>query len=242
MVAVPSSHIRTRSEPRISANELARYMVTPEPGRLGIIRRARESATPLRIRYAELRSGIAAFLADFRRPLGVLHELQASLEQRRDDPRESEFGRQDAISSLAALDAFMLMQNQLNGYRFISSPPTSPLAMGGVNVSIHLDLLALGERVGDNRCGGVLFRLTKADDGETDSAASKRRDMGAYAATLAMMQARSLDALPAVVHHDFCMSIDVQCREVHTASRNFATRAARLEAACRFIAAIWPSA
>lgn len=243
MATLQNVDFRHRSEPRISANDLAKYMVTPDPGRLGIIRRSRDSATPPRIRYAELKSGLVTFLADIRRPEAALGRLRLTLESRRDTPRSTTFIRQDAELSLAAMDAFENMKNALGGYRFVAPGQRFDLlAIAGVNVSINLDLFAVRTKNGEDQFGGVLLRLTKPDDEETENAASKRREMGLYAATLAHMQARSLAASPGAPHHDLCMSIDVQCGEVHLAGRSAAMRSSRLEAACRFIAAMWDSA
>lgn len=236
--------MRRRLAPRISANELAKFMVSPDPGRLGIIRRARDSVTPLRARYSELRSALTAFLVDMRRDQRPLNALAGTLSQRADDASVSNFARQDAQASLGALDAFQrMMANQLAGYAFSLAPRRQGLlTVGGVAVSINLDVLLHRERENRQEAGGALFRLTKADEEESNAAASKRREMGIYAATLVQMQVAATVGQEATPHHDLCMSIDVQSGDVHLASRNFAQRSQRLEAACLFIAAMWDRA
>ncbi len=134
-------------------------------------------------------------------------------------------------------------RNLLSGYIFLPAPARqAPLAIGGVAVSVNLDLLVKREKNDRAECGGVLFRLTKADEDETEAAAGKRKEMASYAATLVQMQVRVTLASGAIAHHDLCMSIDVQSGDVHTAPRNFAVKAQRIEAECRFIAAIWDTA
>ena len=109
--------------------------------------------------------------------------------------------------------------------------------MNGVTVSVFLNVLMVRDRGDNEEVGGVLFRMTKADD-ETEAAAAKRKEIGAYAATLALMQ---IQARPGArqPHHQLCASFDIQCEDVHMAPRTYLTKAKELENACRFIAAMW---
>jgi hypothetical protein len=199
--------------------------------------------TPPRIRYSDLRAGITSFLADQRRDARALATLGNLLEQKANDSSLSNFARQDAQLSFAALSAFQRMTNQLAGFTFAPAPSRQrALTLGGVVVSIQLDLLVTRARGQQTECGGVLLRLAKTDEDETDAAAGKRRQMGEYAATLAQMQVRASHGGNGTPHHALCLSVDVQAGEVHAAPRNFAQKAQRLEAECRFIAALWGTA
>ena len=95
-MAILPDDVRHRSEPRISANDLAKYMVTIGLGRIGIIRRARDSIVPPRARYSSLRSALKAYLTDPVRRRSVLDTLGTNLEQRMSDSSLSNFTRQDA--------------------------------------------------------------------------------------------------------------------------------------------------
>ena len=95
-MAILPDDVRHRSEPRISANDLAKYMVTIGLGRIGIIRRARDSIVPPRARYSSLRSALKAYLTDPVRCRSVLDTLGTNLEQRMSDSSLSNFTRQDA--------------------------------------------------------------------------------------------------------------------------------------------------
>lgn len=219
-------------------------MVTPGPGRIGIIRKARDATTPPVTYYSHLRTGLKGFLADPVRDTRLLDALGNSLQQRAHDTSLSNQRRQEAELSFSALEAFQrLGKNRLAGYTFLPAPRhQNALMLSGVTVSVFLDLLVKRERSSRVECGGVLFRLSKADEDETEAANSKRREMGAYAATLAQMQVRSMNNGEMVPTSDLCMSVDVQAGDVHFAKRDFAQRAQRLEAECRFIAAMWKTA
>ena len=235
-------HIRYHDIPRISANDLARYMVASETGKLGIIRRSRESVTATRIRYTAVRPPLRSFLADQNRPKSIIHTTRQMFEQRADDASLKDFAREDAKLSIDVLDAFMRMQNQLGGIDFAPAPlRQKKLELSGVAVSVNVDLLTMRTKGSEDQVGGALFRLTKADD-ETEAAATKRREIGVYAATLVQMQVRQHLAGNRKTHHAICMSIDVQCEEVIVAPRTYSQRAQNLENACRFIAAMWDKA
>ena len=219
-------------------------MVTLGPGRIGIIRKARDSTTQARAYYSDLRAGLKTFLASPLRDTRLLDTLGNSLQQRASDTSLTSQRRQEAELSLGALEAFQRVgKNRLAGYTFLPAPRRQDtLMISGVTVSVFLDLLVRREKPNRVECGGVLFRLSKADEDETEAANSKRREMGAYAATLAQMQVRSMNNGEMVPSPDLCMSVDVQAGDVQFAKRDFVQRAQRLEAECRFIAAMWDEA
>ncbi len=74
-------------------------------------------------------------------------------------------------------------------------------------------------------------------DAETEAAGVKRKEIGGFAATLALMQVQNGLAGDRLPHHQLCASFDIQCKDVHTAPRNYATKVKELENGCRFIAA-----
>lgn len=232
----------TRDTPRISANDLARFMIATDTGRLGIIRRARESVTPVRTRYSDVRKDLRAHLADNTRNMSLIHAARERFEQRSDDMSLTNFQRDDAALSVDVLDAYARMRNQLAAYNFSSAPARQALlSLGGIGVSVNLDLLTNRSSSDTEYVGGALFRFTRADE-ETETATARRREMGQYAATLALMQVRQNIAGNREPDYRLCLSIDVQAQEVHVASRNHLQRSNNLESACRFIAAMWESA
>ena len=217
-------------------------MVSSETGKLGIISRAKESVTAPRLRYREVRAPLRAYLSDINRPKPVIHAARQMLQQRADDASQKPFAREDAKLSIDALDALLRMDNQLSGFDFTQAPTSQKkLVLAGVDVSVNVDLLTHRTKGGEEQVGGALFRFTKADE-ETEAAAAKRREIGAYAATLVQMQIRTHLAGNRKPTHSLCMSIDVQAEEVHIAPRNYAQKAQNLENACRFIAAMWGTA
>jgi hypothetical protein len=240
MAQSPNKNTKIRENPRISANELARYMLAGDVGRRGIIRRAREVSTAVVVRYADARSGLQSALCDLVNERRILAATRNLLEQKSADPATSSFSREDALKSIDVLDAYANMRNLLAGHDFVAAPHRQPyLRLGGVDISVNCDILTKREMKGTLSIGGALLRLTKPEDEESEGARAKRMDMGSYAATLVYMQieANLQGDLPPMP--ELCWSIDVQHGEVHSAPRNYRKRAANLEAACEVIAAMW---
>ena len=240
MARSPDQHTRVNPEPRITANELARYMVSGDTGRIGIIRRAKESTTPMRTRYRDVRTSLCNALSDAAGERRILAEAKTRFEQRADDSALSEFRRDDAAKSLEVLKAYGEMRNQLAGYDYSRPPTQQPsLVISNVEVPVTLDLLIQRSRNDIPEIGGVLLRLTQPDEDETENAAAKRRNMGLFAATLVRMHVEKHFAGNHSPAHQLCWSVDVQAREVHVAPRTFAQRVQAMESACMFIAAMW---
>jgi hypothetical protein len=240
MAQAPNLHNRIRNDPRISANDLARYMVSTETGKIGIITRSKEPSTAPVIRYNDLRSGLKAALCDPAAERKILGSLKTSLEQKSDDMSLSAFARDDAQKSLDALECLPLMRNELSGFDYKPAPSKqNNLFISGVNVSVNCDLLIHREYRGSEEIGAVLFRFTKPDEEESDSANSKRKEMGSYAATLVHMQVAANMASNRIPSYKLCWSVDMQHRERHVAPKNYRQKAMNIENACRFIAAMW---
>jgi len=216
-------------------------MVAGQTGQIGIIRRARESNTAQRIRYSEVRQELRAHLCDLGRSGRGLAAIRSRFEQMADDASLDNWTREDARLSVDVIDGFAGMANKIAGGRFEPAPRQQPmLKLSGVDVSVYLDVMMTRTRGTKDEIGGVLFRLTKADDGET--ATAKREEMGLYAATLALMQVQANLSNGRTPHHQLCAAFDIQAGDVHYAPRTFVRRAQDMENACRFIAAMWHSA
>jgi hypothetical protein len=240
MAINPDRNTRIRETPRISANDLARYMVAGDVGRRGIIRRSREVSTAVVVRYSDARTGLQSALCDLVNERRILAATRNMLDQKANDMTNSAFAREDALKSIDVLDSYAAMRNQLAGNDFVAAPARQPIfRVGGVDISVNCDVLTQRDVRSIASIGGVLFRLTKPEDEESEAARAKRIDMGSYAATLVFMQVRANLAGTRQPRPDLCWSVDVQHGEVHPAPRNYRTRAANLEAACEVIAAMW---
>jgi hypothetical protein len=230
---------RSPDRPRISANDLALYMVSSDTARMGIIRRAAEPQTYVTTRYKDVRAPIKVFLADSTRRGNPLHDAEQMFAQRASDPSETSLRQDDARQSIEAIHALQGMQNQLAGYSFALAPnDQAKITVSGVIVSVRADLWVHGASRGVEQIGGAILRLSQ-DDSDSPTALDRRREMGVYAATLMRMHVEQNNPSVRQVTNRLCMSIDVRHGQVFTAPTSNARRMSDIEAACRVIAALW---
>lgn len=230
---------RSPDRPRISANDLALFMVSSDTARLGIIRRAAEPQTYVTTRYKDVRGPLKAFLADPVRAVNPLFEAEQMFAQRASDPAESSLRQDDARQSIEAIRALQGMRNQLAGYTFMPAPDKQEkLIVSGVEVSVRADLWVHGATRNTEQIGGAILRMTQ-DDAESGSAIEKRREMGTFVATLIRMHVERNNPSNRQPANRLCMSIDVRHGQVFVAPQSSARRVSDLEAACLTIAALW---
>ena len=231
----------TRNEPRITANDLALYMVSSDTARVGIIRRAKHPQAPPIIRYRDVRPVVCNFLADDNRQVNRLVQAEEMFARRMDDDAESSLRQDDARASIEVIRSTHGMANQLAAFTFLAAPAQQDkLDLAGIEVSVRADLLVSAPIRGVQHNGVAVLRLTQ-DDADTDAARSKRRDMGLYVATLARMHIEQNFASREPISNRLCMSIDVQHGEAFQTPDANTRRRNDLENACRFISAMWAS-
>ena len=227
-------------KPRISVNELAHFMVASETARHGIVRRAREPKDFVVTRYRDVRASLCTYLADPSHNADTLEDAEIIFIRRAADPTESDFRRDDAKQSIEVIHAIPTMLKDLAKYNFVPAPQRQKkLLISGVEVSVRADLYVVALNTNGNRVGSAVLRMTK-DDTATPAAQDKRKQMGLYAATLAMMHMNANNTqknrTPAA---QLCLAIDVQHGKVFAAPRFYKKRASDLQSACTTIAALW---
>lgn len=227
--------------PRISANDLALYMVSSETAKLGIIKRSKYPQTSVIIRYRDARPAVCAYLSDPLRSVNPLVSAETMLQQKKSDMSLSPLMRDDAEHSIDVLKAVQSMANKLKIYDFQKPPIKQGKPMlSGLEVSVYADLLVHGTRKGEDEIGAAVLRMTQ-DDADTDTARAKRREMGLYVATLARLHVDQNISSNRGIANRLCMSIDVQHGEVFVAPDSNVQRMKNLESACQVIAAVWPT-
>lgn len=214
-------------------------MVSSETAKLGIIRRAKNPQTPPLIRYKDVRPVVCAYLADDSRSLSRLTEAEQMFAKRKADDTLSDLRQDDARASLLVLQSVHGMKNRLAPFTFRLAPHSQPkLVIAGVDVSVRADLIVRMPIKGVEHAGAAVMRFSQ-DDAETDAAKAKRKDMGLYVATLVRKHIDQNMTPNLPVSNRLCLSIDVQHGEVFQAPDSNARRMNDLDAACRFIAAVW---
>jgi len=235
-----------RLAPRLSASQLADYLVAPTPlGQMGILRQAKNPGQnkPIIIQYQHAKRCISACLQTPTKINHIVARAVVSLEQRRDDPVSSPLVRDDAIRSIEVIQTFQRTINSLEigAARFEAAPnPSAALIISGVEVSVWPDAVALtAHRAGTTRVGEVFVRCTIGGSGE--GAENRRAEANGHLATIAHMHTVEYLGHLGVAYAPSSMVIDVPRQIVVRGPASITRRVANIEAACAMIAAVWPS-
>lgn len=227
--------------PKISANELARYLVSKPTTQISIVKNAKHPQKPAVIRYSDARRAIVEHLSDMARSISPLVAAEQMLLQRSTDTAESALRQDDAVKSVEVLHSLQSMSNQLAPFVFLPPPPKqAKVVIEGVEVSVYADLIVHGEEKGVEETGAAILRMTQ-DDAATDAAKEKRRNMGLYVATLLRLHVDQNFSSDRVAANRLCMSIDVQHGEAFSAPKANSQRVKDIKGACQLIAALWPT-
>jgi hypothetical protein len=227
--------------PKISANELARFLVSKPTTQVSIVKSAKYPQKAPIIRYSDARRAIVEYLTDMSRSISPLVAAEQMFLQRSKDPAEGSLRQDDATKSIEVIRAIKDMSNQLSGFNFEAAPKKQKkLLLEGVQISVYADFIAKGKDKGVEQIGASMLRMTQ-DDSSTEAAKQKRKNMGLYVATLLRLhvdQNLSADDTPA---SRLCMSIDVQHGEAFSAPKAMTQRTKDITGACQMISALWPT-
>lgn len=234
-----------RALPRLSASQLADYLVAPTPiGQLGILRQAKNPgpARPLIIQYQLAKRAIAECLRNRAQLNQIVARTVTELEARRDNGTNGPLIRDDAQRCIDVIQAFQLAQNQMDlwQHQYSEPAPRSPsLNIRGVEVSVFPDVVASIQQRGVDRVGQVFIRCTIGQT--TDVAENRRAEANGHLATIAHMHTMQYMAHLGTPHAPTSIVVDVPRHALVRGSANYARRVANIETACQMIAAIWPT-
>lgn len=164
------------------------------------------------------------------------------LQDRCDDMSNGPLVRDDAQRSIDVIEAFQRASNELDvwGSEYREARVPSPtLAINGVEITVNPDAICLTARRDQQRVGQVFIRCTIGAAG--DAAEGRRAEANGHLATIAHLHALQYLGDMGDPHPQSSLVIDVPRRSVVRGPANSARRIANIEAACRMIAAIWPT-
>lgn len=219
---------KVRTEPRISVNKLAEYMVATPARRRGIIRDQKIRREVVVARYQEVYAGIADCLVN-QNDLGRVYER---IDRLYGATPKSAWDMQNNQLSAEALELFVSFVDEidLSGYEVLRPAQSMPLMpLAGVGVSVKPAVL-LRRPGAAHVAGAVHVALSKLVPFGDES--------GAYAATIVHQYVGTVLSDTKVDPSDSFV-VDVFARKVHVGPRAYKKRRKDLEAACEEIAQRW---
>lgn len=222
-----------RPFPRISANKLGEYLVSPPPRRRDIIERQKYPCTFIGAYYEPARATIVDYLLGRIDRAGLLSRTEAHVASE----HASSWARHQAHGCAEAVLRFLDLEPALDlrGMTAVHVPEHEALDVEGVRVSVYPDLVLEGiDHRGRPQVGALKLHFPKAHP-HTETSAE-------YVATLLRAHAQRHMLHRGHVSEDACLVVDVFSGRIVSAPRAHVRRFRDIGAACEEIRRAWPDA
>ena len=222
-----------RPFPRISANKLGEYLVSPPLRRRDIIERQKYPSTFIGAYYEPARSIIVDFLRGRTDRQGMLRRTEALVSAE----HASSYALHQAHGCAEAILRFLDLEPQLDlrGMTPVLVPEHTALEVAGVYVSVYPDLVLEGiDHRGRPSVGALKLHFPKSHP-HTETSAE-------YVATVLRVHARTVMRERGHVNEDACLVVDVFSGRIVSAPRGHVRRWRDIGAACEEIRRAWPDA
>ncbi len=219
--------------PRISANKLGEYLVSPPLRRQTIIENQKYPCTYIGAYYEPARAIIIDYLLgklDRRDMLQRTESLVAYPEHTTSYAMHKAHGCAEAVLRFLDLEPRL----DLRGMTPVIVEQHDKLDVEGVDVSVGADLVLEGTDDKDRPIVGALKLHFPKSHPQTEATAE-------YVATLLRMHAQLAMAQRGKVREEACIVVDVFAGQVRTAPRGYRRRWRDIGAACQEIKRVWPT-
>jgi len=231
VVLVMSEQV-VRLHPRISANKLGEYLVSPPLRRQAIIERQKYPCSYIGAYYEPARAAIVDFI------VGNIDraDLLRRTEQIVSGPHESSYAMHQAHGCAEAVLHFLDLEPRLDlrGMTPVIVERHEKLDVEGVDVSVYPDVVLVGHDDKERPIVGAIKLHFPKSHPQTEATAE-------YVATLLRMHAHLRMADRGKVREDACIVVDVFAGQVRTAPRGYRRRWRDIGAACEEIRRVWPT-
>jgi len=236
---VDSDKIKIHTEPRISANKLAEYVIADPSRQRTIIREAKFAKKVLVIPYKKTRSFIPHAFAGNSLDIDKLVRRAEEIEHEIEPPGFTSWQRHNNTNSALALRNIASIAPELSwGNGRIVHRRLGSLLIAGVKVSVQPDVVFTFEHRNINKVGAIILNTAK-DNGKSLDRNNGAYCIGDYLSSL-VFQAL-LSKLPGIGAplNSKCYAVDVFRGKIYTAPASYRMLNKNLEAACEVIASRW---
>jgi hypothetical protein len=233
-------------EPRISATKLAEYIVADPARKETILKNAKRALKSIILQYGRVRHGLSESLVTGGISKDILQKYaaEAQADASRLKREEERWERADTLRSADALIHLATVTDQvvIENAKQIHRPQGGwgRLLIEGVKVSVQPDLVFSIEHRGIRKVGAIILNTAKTDT-FTLERVSGRFSIGDYLTVLVYRLLEERLKGSGTPLHSKCFAVDVFRKKVYSAPAAHKTLLKNIEAACRTIAALWPT-
>jgi len=221
-----------RLHPRISANKLGEYLVSPPLRRQCIIERQKYPCAYIGAYYEPARSILVDFIGGVIDRGQMLERADLLVES----PHESTYAMHRAHGCAEAVLRFIDLEPRLDlrGMSPVMVERHDKLDVEGVDVSVYPDVVLEGRDAKQRPTVGAIKLHFPKSHPHTEASAQ-------YVATLLRMHATLAMSERGRVIEDACIVVDVFAGRVLSAPRGYRRRWRDIGAACQEIRRVWPT-
>ena len=233
---------RVNRKPRFTVLELGEYMAADDGPRETMLRNMRFERLAPTLIYRLLYPAVSNFLTSPTRDRRILAACRAQLDQALADEKNPT--KRDNINyEIRALETFERSLNalELGGINLLKAPPSRPLQIAGVAVSVRpaAHIRAARPRGGD-LLGAIVIDVAKGMELKTDEAKIKSKNAMTHSAILVHQYATEAFAPDdGKVSLEHCIVFHSHRQDRVCAPTNYRRPYRNIEAVCRNIARSW---
>jgi hypothetical protein len=236
---VDSDKIKVHTEPRISANKLAEYVIADPSRQKAIIRDAKFAKTVIIVPYSKTRAFIPRAFAPDSLDIDKLVRRAEEIERENEADGISDWHHGDNTRSALALKKIAALAPELSWKNArILHGRLGGIEIAGVKISVQPELVFTFEHRNISKVGAIILNTAKSDEKSLDRNNGAYR-VGDYLASLLFQMLLSKGPRIAAPLNSKCFALDVFREKVYTAPANYRTLNKNLEAACEVIASRW---
>jgi hypothetical protein len=242
MVDDPKIIWRVNRKPRFTVLELGEYMAADDGPRETMLRNMRFERLAPTLIYRLLYPAVSAFLTSPTRDRRILAKCREELDRALGDAK-SPTQRDNINYEIRALETFERSLNaiEIGGINLTKAPPSKPLQISGVAVSVRpaAHIRAVRPRGGD-LFGAIVVDVAKGIELKTDEAKFKSKAAMTHSAILLHQYAtEAFGAADGKVSLERCIIFHSHRQDRVCAPSNYRRPYRNIEAVCRNIARSW---
>jgi hypothetical protein len=220
------------NQPRISVNKLAEFIDAKSARQRQILRDQKFPSEFKGMYYREAAETIAICISSNLENIAIIERTIAGLEQQNPDKIGSQRRVQANIDALETFEA-MLDEVDLKGAKPLLGEHAPPkLTIQNVGVSIRPEIILKGAGKSGNPLVALKLHFPRT---------FPLGDSAGYVSALLQEYAKTYLAGDGEAHGPYCPVIDVGSKKVCPGVKSVIARMRDIEAACRNIAALWPT-
>ena len=233
--------IIVHQEPRITANKLAEYVIAEPARQMVIIKDCKFAKKAVILPYKKTRTAVKRAFTRQNLDINGLVASAKEIERENEQQGLSDWQRSDNTNSANAIMKVVSIVSELSWKDARVLPAQlGGMIFAGVKVSVYPEIIFSFEHRNVSKIGAVILNTAKADD-KSLARNNGGACVGNYLSSMLFQMLLSSASRLGPPLNSKCYAVDIFREKVYTAPASYRKLNKNLEAACKVIAAVWPT-